>query len=306
MASDGTVTIWANEFDFGSFDNCTEETDLRFSIVATGQTPVSPNEFDFGSQSSLTFLCSEFSNFRELDVWVWDEVGNGDFCSVGILISDNGETCPEEEPQAGSRAMIAGQIETSYGMPIDNVRMRLSTAELLEYPKTSCTTEDGQYALENNPLGFNYTIDAEKDDNYANGLSTLDLVFISRHIIALESFDDPYKIIGSDATWDGRVSAVDLTELRRIILGTETALSNISPWVFIDGNQSFLDNTNPWPFVEQVDITNLDEDKMTEDFVAIKMGDVNESYDAAESRSVGELKFNINNQYVLALSLIHI
>ena len=38
MASDGAVTVWGSEFDFGSFDNCTDVEDLRFTIVRSGET----------------------------------------------------------------------------------------------------------------------------------------------------------------------------------------------------------------------------------------------------------------------------
>ena len=301
MQSDGSVTVWGNEFDFGSFDNCTEEENLRFSLVINGEEPIRPNDIGFENQAGLEFHCRDYSNYSELDMWVWDEVGNGDFCAVAIVISDNGNLCPEEEENgSGAGVMVAGQIMTSYGMPIDNVRVRLSSTDLLEYPRTTFTTNDGQYTFENNPLGFNYSLKADKQDEYLNGLSTLDLVFISRHVIALESFTDPYKIIAADASWDGKVSALDLTALRQLILGTAVQLNNISPWVFVDQNQRFVDSTNPWPFVDQIDVTNLGEDEMGEDFIAIKIGDVNESYDAVESRFRGELTFNIDNQFVLS------
>jgi len=306
MQDDGTVTVWGSEFDFGSFDNCTEEDDLRFTVVIKDQEPIRPDELGFENQSSLEFDCADYINYRELDMWVWDEYGNGDFCTASIVIADNNDACPEEEDQPGSSAIIAGQIMTSYGMPIDNAKVNLSTSELLEYPKTQFSTDGGQYAFVNNPLEFNYTLEASKDDSYLNGLTTLDLVFISRHIIALESFNDPYKIIGSDASWDGKVSALDLSELRRVILGTHSQLDNVSPWVFINRNQAFLDNTNPWPFVQRIDISNLSSDHMAEDFIAIKIGDVNESYNAADTRSDGMLTLNVDNQSVREGEIIHV
>ena len=67
MASDGSVTVWGAEFDFGSFDNCTAVEDLSFSIVRAGESPILPGNPGFEDQSGITFQCSEFSSFSELD-----------------------------------------------------------------------------------------------------------------------------------------------------------------------------------------------------------------------------------------------
>jgi len=239
-------------------------------------------------------------------MWVWDEVGNGDFCKVGILLSDNGNVCPEEgeggeeNGQGGASAMIAGQIQTSYGVMIDDVQVTASATGLSEYPVLDLTNDGGEYAFENNPVDFNYTITADKEDSYMSGVSTLDLVMMSRHIVGIASFEDPYQIIAADASADGRVSAVDLTVLKQLILGVSDELNNTSPWVFLDADQTFFDNTNPWPFTESIDIIGLTDNMMSEDFVGIKIGDVNESYQGAETRSSGLITLHADDRNMVA------
>ena len=317
METTGMIAVWGKEFDFGSFDNCTAAEDLRFTIVAADEEPIKPGEAGFEDQIGITFSCNDFSSFEELDVWVWDSSGNGDFCSVGITLGDNNITCPEaseeetveeeteeeeeEEENTGAGAMIAGQIQTGYGTMIENVEVTASAANLTEYPKQEMTNENGAYAFENNPLDFNYKLSADKDDTYINGVSTLDLVFMSQHIVSSNEFDDPYKVIAADASGDGRVSAIDLTALKRLILGVTDGLPNVSPWTFIKKDQSFFDETSPWPVVLDNTILGLTIPMMGEDFIGIKMGDVNESatvngLKSVEIRSDKKITFNVDDK----------
>jgi len=100
MESDGTISIWAKDFDFGSFDNCTSSDDLLFTVVRKGEQPIGYFEDGFQDQAEITFSCSSMESFISLDLYVWDQKGNSDFCNVGILISDNDSNCAESEDQA--------------------------------------------------------------------------------------------------------------------------------------------------------------------------------------------------------------
>ncbi len=311
MEATGMIAVWGKEFDFGSFDNCTAAEDLQFTIVADGEVPIRPSEAGFDDQIGITFNCNDFSSFQELDVWVWDASGNGDFCSVGILLGDNNNNCPEqteeeeeeeeeEEVNTGAGVMIAGQVQTSYGTMIENVAVT-ATTNLTEYPKQSMTDGNGAYAFENNPLENNYKLTANKEDSYLNGVSTLDLVFMSQHIVSIEEFDNAYQVIASDVSGDGRVSALDLTELKKLILGVTDDLASVAPWTFIKKDQVFFDELNPWPLVIDNVVLDLSNNMMTEDFIGIKMGDVNQSaavngLKSAEKRSDNQITFNIDNQ----------
>jgi hypothetical protein len=311
MAADGTVAVWANEFDFGSFDNCTAVEDLRFAIVRSGESLIAADDPSFGDQSSITFHCSNFSSFEELDVYVIDLNGNADFCTVGIVLADNGNICSETEPaeeveeeeemeeeeMIGSSATIGGQISTIHGVIVDDVAVTLS-ANLSEYPITVLTDETGSYAFTNNPLGENYNITPEKTGEFMDGISTLDLLLISRHIVGLQAFDNPYTILAADASNDGRISSVDLSELKRLVLGVTNEFRNVNSWIFVDANQSFFDQSNPWPFNADIDLRELQSNEMAENFVGIKLGDVNGSYAGTEERSSGSLTLQTEDQIV--------
>ncbi len=64
---------------------------------------------------------------------------------------------------------------------------------------------------------------------YSQDLSSIDLVKIQRHIIELEKFNDDTKIIASDLNGDNRLTASDLTILRKIILGSISTFPNGVP-----------------------------------------------------------------------------
>lgn len=127
-----------------------------------------------------------------------------------------------------------------------------------------------------------------KNGCYLNGVSTLDLVLISKHILGLEPLGSPYKMIAADAALPATsgISTFDIVELRKLILGIynneDTDLSNDWPngnapsWRFVDKSYIFPDPSNPFApsFPEFKTVTAPD---LLVDFVAIKTGDVNNS-----------------------------
>ena len=306
MQDNGTIAVWGKEFDFGSFDNCTSVEDLRFSLVPEDEVPIRPGEEGFEDQNGITFRCDEFSSFRSLDVWVWDATGNGDFCNVNLGLGDNGNVCPEgpgDVDESGSSAMIAGQVTTEAGEMIDNTQITINSA-LPEYPKSQMNNAtDGSYAFENVVMGSDYRIMAERDGDDLNGVSTLDLVVISRHILDINSLDSPYKVIAADANADFNVSTIDLVVLKRMILGVTNEFFNTNSWVFLDKEFNFVQEMSPWPFVDSRLVMNLDRAMMQENFIGVKIGDVNASVKAsdlqrAETRSIGTLSLDIEDQQI--------
>ena len=212
----------------------------------------------------------------------------------------------ETEEETGSGLTIAGQVRTSYGEMINAVNITAEANALNEYPRNAVSDENGQYLFNNNPLNENYRLTAQKDDEFVTGVSTLDLVLISRHIVDLSVFEDPFTVIAADASGDGRITAADLTELRRLILGVTDDLANNLPWIFVDASQQFFDPSNPFPFTEEIQITPLVENRMAEDFIGVKVGDVNGSFKGAESRTSGVLTLEANDELLVPGQLVDV
>ena len=73
----------------------------------------------------------------------------------------------------------------------------------------------------------------KKADNYLNGVSTYDLVLISRHAVGVQALPN-FKLLAADANMSGSVTSFDIVELRRLILGIYQSLPNSNSWRFID------------------------------------------------------------------------
>jgi len=121
----------------------------------------------------------------------------------------------------------------------------------------------------------NYTVSPEKDMEPLNGVSTFDLVLISKHILGLDKLDSPYKHIAADVNRSGTITAYDLVQLRQLILNIKTEFANNDSWRFVDANYNFItDNPAAESFAEIASIGNLEAD-VEAHFIGVKIGDVN-------------------------------
>ena len=67
------------------------------------------------------------------------------------------------------------------------------------------------------------------DTAYSDDITVLDIVYIQRHILRLDPFTKPYQLAAADVNGDKRISAADLTVLRKVILGTLYSFPNNVP-----------------------------------------------------------------------------
>jgi hypothetical protein len=164
-------------------------------------------------------------------------------------------------------------VATENDYTVTGVELNLNTE------KQYTTTVDGGYFFSGLTLGEDYTIAPRKDEGYLNGVSTYDLVLIIKHILALTPLDSPYKLIAADANNSGRISTLDLILLRKNILAISKDFGpNNNSWRFVPAGYIFPQTNNPWAeaFPEVLNINDFN-GTTNGDFVAIKVGDVNNS-----------------------------
>jgi hypothetical protein len=215
------VTVWAKDFNASSFDDCTPQSNLLYSFSGDNYEP------------SYTYTCDNVPAFGvELSVQIWvadegtDDNCNGqiswnernkDYCTTTIVITDNAGVCSDT-----TGSILAGEILTEDVQSVELVNVNLSAPGKV-FP-TYVTAENGQFHFSNVILPENYEIKAERNDQHKNGVSTLDLVKIQKHLLGIEPFTSPYDLIAADADNHQNVSAIDLIELRKLILGIYTTL----------------------------------------------------------------------------------
>ena len=271
----GQAELWASDVNQSSSDNCTDADDLIFSFSADVN--------DFGK----TFNCNDVGILQNIEMWVTDLEGNQSFCSTFVEVQDNNGNCDNldgnEEPNA-----LQGKIATETDNAIPEAMVNILGAEMDdEY----MTEEDGSYAFDGIDVQNDYQVKVERDKEDTEGVSTLDLVLIQRHILGLELLDSPYKLIAADVNDNEKVSASDLVALRKVILGIDEAFPENESWRFVSKNSEMNDMENPWPFSEDLIIGNTPMQEIEADFIGVKIGDVNNSVDnfigpnAIESRN---------------------
>ena len=160
---------------------------------------------------SRTFTCDSIGQ-RFVNIWVTDSYGNKDWARTYILIQDNNKACT-----GGLQALVGnikGSIVTEDKLDIEKVNVNLDGS-----PLYLVTKSDGQYAFANMQLGGSYKVMPKKNINPLNGVSTLDLLLIQKHILGVQPFNSPYKIIAADINKSNDISSIDLVELRKLILG---------------------------------------------------------------------------------------
>lgn len=203
-------------------------------------------------------------------VYAWDTVNNYDFCETYIIVEDNADVCDQM-----ARIGIGGMVLTEDNEPVESVALSINHPSTLHY----MTDASGTYQFDDLTPGNDYTVQLSKDDHPSNGVTTFDLVLISKHILRVRPLGSPYKIIAADANNSGTVTTLDLIQLRRLILRLESELEGNSSWRFVPVDYSFQEPQNPfaenWPEVKNYN--NLEVADLKADFIAIKVGDVNGS-----------------------------
>ncbi len=272
------VEIWASDIDLGSTDDCGGPVTLSFSETAV--------------ISTLTFTCDNVGH-NSVVLYVSDG-SNVSSCVTDVLVQDNINVC--DTPR--SLANIQGIIMTEDSKTVDDVEVNLRS-DVMNSPQVDMSAE-GEYAFMQLPMHNDYQVLPEKNDSYLNGVSTLDLILIQRHILGIQRLDSPYKVIAADINNSERIDGLDLVELRKLILGIYLELPQNDSWRFVESDFTFDAPMSPWPFTEDVVVTDFDHDITDADFIGVKIGDVNLS--AITSAADQGIEERGNNNFVVELN----
>ncbi len=304
------AVVTADMLDKGSSDPC----DLGEEVILglrqqVEEDPVSPPESD-----TVVFTCEDIGT-QFVELWVTDRTGNSDYCLTYISVQDNQEACSpgegggdpssgndegEEDPRSG---MIAGDVLTTSGFEVEDVVVQIRE----DAPMMAYTGLDGYFEIPEVAFGKDYTVVPERNDNPLNGVSTMDIILISKHILGLDPLPTPYQQIAADIDRSGSISTLDLVRMRKLILGIDKTLpNNNTSWRFVSADYEFQNEKAPLraSFPEVRNINNFNKDEMNANFVAVKVGDVNNSarpnsaYHGESRAASGTVSVDVRNQEV--------
>ncbi len=170
---------------------------------------------------------------------------------------------------------ISGQFLTETSIPINGVTISLLGDDTL----TAITDSAGMYAFGVAP-GTNYTLTVYKNNDVStsNGVTAIDLLLTRRHILGTP-LNTPYKIIAADVDSSGSVSTLDVLQMQSLILQNTSTFPNGRLWAFVPSSHVFADPLAPFPYPSSRTYTNIQQSFTNQDFIGIKLGDVNNSWD---------------------------
>lgn len=307
----GMITLWASDFLQYTEDNCTPANQLRIGIRKCGTGTGFPVDANGNPITTVTFDCNELGN-QCVELWSIDAAGNADYCETYVLVQDNFGSCT-----GNPVVMISGALKTEMNEGVEEANVQLFAIPANGAPvqaSTDLTDNLGLFMFANTlPVGSDYILAPEKDDNPLNGVTTYDLVLISKHILGLEPLDSPYKMIAADANKSGSITTFDIVELRKLILGIYSELPANTSWRFVDKAHTFPNPLNPFQdqFPETKTVQDMQLHNLNDDFVGVKVGDVNNSVVPnslveADDRSMGTMYFDVEDREVKAGEVLEV
>ncbi|MCB0689225.1 MAG: hypothetical protein KDC53_21955, partial [Saprospiraceae bacterium] len=165
---------------------------------------------------------------------------------------------------------IRGLILTESQQPISDVQIKVTSdaGTLSDY----VAGPDGKYTIDASGLSTGMNIQPYKNSDPRNGISTADIIYMQNYILGLRPFDNIYQKIAADINNDGKVTPLDLIQLRQVLLNSLDAFPQSESWRFINDINGKADY-----FIQDLS------QSMTLNFTGIKIGDIDQSGDPAQS-----------------------
>ncbi|MCB9081260.1 MAG: hypothetical protein H6555_06075 [Lewinellaceae bacterium] len=267
--------IWAKELIKSSLEICSNP--VTYSINRAGDLPDPKQDY-------LTLTCAD-QGYLEVEVYAWDNAFNPssiqpdgslggpnyNYCETYILVQDVDSLCSG----LGSGIRVAGKIAFENAQPLAGVDVRVSGSD----DGFAQSNQDGFFQIDRLKAGGDYSILPRLSGTASDGVSTLDMVMITRHILGDKLLESPYQLLAADVNRSGSVSTLDLIAIRKIVLNIDSRFASGDAWRFVAANHRFRDVKRPWsdPIPEVINLNNLSASRDDLNFVAVKLGDVSGS-----------------------------
>ncbi len=167
--------------------------------------------------------------------------------------------------QPSVSVQVSGNIATELGEPVSDVHLGGVKSQ-----------SDGKFQASIPGCGP-FSLTPYRNDNPLNGITTFDLVLISKHILGIEPLGSPYKMLAADANRSNSITTFDIVALRKLILGIDDTLAGNQSWRFVRKDFVFPNPGNPFAgTLPELIEAQLQTAPLTGlNFTAIKVGDVN-------------------------------
>ena len=286
ISQTGIAMLPAKIIDAGSFDNCTKPANLKFRLrVITDSTLITLDTVKVNPDTlpgMYTFTCpprgstSGTSVIWKVQLWVGDEAGNWDFCETIVQVQDNFALCNYDPNEMRP---LEVEVKTEKGKEVENVAVQLFGTKIMNI----LTNKIGKVKFNDLPTYGSYVVAPAKTEMPLNGVSTYDLVLMSKHILGVQKLTSPYQYIAADVNKSNSISVADIVELRKMILAVQNGFTKNTSWRFVDKLYQFPDANNPWSqsIPEKIALNGL-VGNVSPAFVGVKIGDINVSASSSQ------------------------
>ncbi len=327
--TNGWTNIRAIDIDEGSYDNCGS---VSLSIRKDGGDWADAISYNCDDANNDAKVYLRVQNSAGVSNTCWVRIGGSYNCGSTSVNTSEEETndtssnestentnATEEETATHSTsafdinntARLKGAIVTIDNQPLSDVAIQAVGS--IEYEQQVMTDENGIFEMDL-PKNIGYQINPTKNTDRTNGISILDLIMITRHILGLTYLDSPHQHISADANLSGNITAFDVVLLRKLLLDpSDPNLSSLKGWRFIEQGAE-LDLRNPLSLLipDRSSIEMFTGENVDVAFTAIKVGDLNNTASTnglhlSESRNAKDhLSILVKDQYVNKGDLIKI
>ncbi|HEX5625644.1 MAG TPA: T9SS type A sorting domain-containing protein [Saprospiraceae bacterium] len=258
MPANDTIKVTARELLLRYDDNCSPSDRIKIAF----------SDSDF-TDSCRYVLCSDLTTMPDtfsFNVYAMDGQGNTDSCSAWLIVTDTSNHCGSGIRFGTVSGIILGPDQN--GMEAVDVSLSGSTLQ-------TRTNDQGRFEFPDLNTGREYSFHLSNNHEWAKGISTQDIVRIQRHILGFEVFDHPKLWFAADVDRNGRISAADISWLRRLILQQIEAVPGNESWRFVNTGYRYAHPEDPLKESADAQLTLHDfvRDTMLR-FEAIKVGDV--------------------------------
>ena len=107
---------------------------------------------------------------------------------------------------------------------------------------------------------------------------------MQRHILNTQLLSSAYKIISADVNSSSSVTNLDIVLTKSLILGNSSSFPGTNFWKFVNADYVFSNPQAPFPY-ENSRAYSAASNLVDQDFIALKLGDVNNSWNPAVAKN---------------------
>ncbi|WP_367388690.1 hypothetical protein [Lewinella sp. LCG006] len=175
-----------------------------YAVYLASEVEADPDFQPDATHTSIT-LTEEDEATTVVYIYAFDEEGNYDYCETYLTLAMSTECTLD----------LAGVIFTKDNETIEGVEVYLSgSANLVDE-----TDADGYYHFGNLDFGGNFTLIPYRNSDPANGVNTIDMILLLKHINGTAPLQNPFELIAADVDGSGDITMADFDILRQLLLG---------------------------------------------------------------------------------------